>query len=431
MLRFNLNIMKKMIIAFISLITLASCNKQLNIYPHNAASSDNLTSADAELFLTGLYNKLQNSSGTADAYITFDLIGGDVVQARGTGGPIILINALMKPDQSIVNSTWNGYFKALYQVNVLLISAQSLPDSQRKNEILGTVHYFRAYLYYQLITRFGGVPILDQNTKDNVKRNTETEVWQFIESELTQAINNAPAFTSISFVSKEAAQALMARVKLYQGKKAEAAALAEALISSGKFNLDTFDKIFRNLGNTEEIFAFKNLTVESSINLSNNFYTYAMPQRGGYVYAPASDVLTLFDTADKRKAITINIFGSDNIFNKYPSGQSGTDPLVVSRLGELYLISAEAQGLAGLSRLNQLRAFRGLSPINPTTLTDYQNAILLERRKELMSEGFRWYDLVRFGVAKQVLGITDTQLKLPLPQNELVLNNQLTQNPGY
>jgi len=48
-----------------------------------------------------------------------------------------------------------------------------------------------------------------------------------------------------------------------------------------------------------------------------------------------------------------------------------------------------------------------------------------------MSEGFRWYDLVRAGVAKQVLGITDTQLKLPLPQNELVLNDQLTQNPGY
>jgi len=422
---------RKIIIAIVSLITLASCNKQLNIYPHNAASSDNLTSADAELFLTGLYNKLQNSAGSAEAYITFDLIGGDVVQARGTGGPIILINALLKPDQSIVSTAWNSYFAALYQVNVLLTSAQNLPDSQRKNEILGTIHYFRAYIYYQLITRFGGVPILDHNTQDKVKRNTEAEVWQFIESELTQAINNAPSFTSINFVSKEAAQALMARVKLYEGKKSDAAALAEGLINSGKFKLDSFDKIFRDIANTEEIFAFKNLKVESKINISNYFYTYAMPQKGGYVYAPASDVLTLFDNNDKRKAITISVYGTDNIFNKYPSGQSGTDPLIVSRLGELYLISAEAQGLAGLGRLNELRAFRGLAAINPATLTDYQNAILLERRKELMSEGFRWYDLVRAGVAKQVLGITDTQLKLPLPQNELVLNDQLTQNPGY
>lgn len=48
-----------------------------------------------------------------------------------------------------------------------------------------------------------------------------------------------------------------------------------------------------------------------------------------------------------------------------------------------------------------------------------------------MSEGFRWYDLVRLGQAKSVLGITDAQLKLPLPQNELTLNDQLTQNPGY
>lgn len=422
---------KKILIAIVTMFTLASCNKQLNIYPHNAASSDNLTPADAELFLTGMYNKVQNASGSAEAYVTFDLIGGDVVQARGTGGPIILINALLKPDQSITSTPWNGYFAALYQVNVLLESAQKLPDSQRKNEILGTTHYFRAYLYYQMVTRWGGVPILAQNTQAKVKRNTEAEVWQFIESELTGAINNAPAFTSINFVSKEAAQALMARVKLYEGKKTDAAALAEALINSGKFKLDTFDKIFRNLGNTEEIFAFKSLTAESKINISNYFYTYAMPQKGGYVYAPAADVLTLFDSSDKRKAISISVFGTDNIFNKYPSGQSGTDPLIISRLGELYLISAEAQGLAGLGRLNELRVFRGLTTINPATVTDYQNAILLERRKELMSEGFRWYDLVRLGQAKSVLGITDAQLKLPLPQNELTLNDQLTQNPGY
>ncbi|HEY4207280.1 MAG TPA: RagB/SusD family nutrient uptake outer membrane protein, partial [Puia sp.] len=245
------------------------------------------------------------------------------------------------------------------------------------------------------------------------------------------AITDAPDFSNYYYVSKDAAKALMARVELAQGKNSDAAKWAEEVINTGDFHLDAYSKIFRGQQNQEEIFAFLNTTIESSVNISTLFYTYAQTNKGSYVYAPASDVMSMYDDADNRKDISISVVGTDPIINKYPSGQSGTDPIIVSRLGEMYLISAEAQGSGGLSRLNELRAFRGLPDISPADDAAYQDAVLLERRKELLGEGFRWFDLVRLGKAQSVLGLSEMQLKFPIPEDELVLDNLLTQNPGY
>jgi SusD family. len=408
----------------------ASCSKKLDIYPHSAAASENLSTKDVELFLTGVYNKVQNAPGR-ESYIMFDLIGGNLITARGTGGPIQLINSIMRPEQSMISASWNGYYNALYQVNILLSAATNMEESARKNEILGIAHFFRGYIYYNLVTRWGGVPVLEKNTVDNVARSTEAATWQFVESELQQAIELAPDYSDYYYVSKDAARALMARTKLAMGKKTEAAALAEQIITSNRFKLDAFEKIFRNQQNTEEIFAFKNLTAESSIAISTLFYTYAHPVKGSYAYAPAPDVMQMYENDDKRKAMSIDVYGSDNVINKYPSGQSGTDPIIITRLAEMYLISAEAKGLSGLSRLNELRAARGLTAVNPVNEADYLDAVLLERRRELLAEGFRWYDLVRLQKAVSVLGIREALQKLPIPESELVLNDLLEPNSGY
>ena len=74
---------------------------------------------------------------------------------------------------------------------------------------------------------------------------------------------------------------------------------------------------------------------------------------------------------------------------------------MISRLAEMYLISAEAQGLnGGLDRLNELREKRGLDRVSPGKDADFLDAVLQERRLEFLAEGFRWYDLVRTGKAR-------------------------------
>lgn len=422
----------------IVLMTLTACSDQLDLYPRSAVSADSeLTEKDLESFLIGVYSSVQNDPGR-ESYIFPDLLGGDLNTASATNGAgtNVFISNLLRPEHGYVAATWRGYYSALYQINTLISAINRMSDKPRTRQIAGVAHYFRGYVYYNLLMRFGGVPVLRENTLEKLPRNTPQEVWQFIEQELTIAMEQAPGFSSdlggnFYFVSKEAAQALMARVKLAQGKNAEAAALAEELIASPVFRLDSFEKIFRGAGNTEVIFAFKNQTAESSINMSTLFYTYAHPQSGSYVYKPNPGAMNMFEPGDLRTEISVDTYEGLDVVNKYPSGQQGTDPLIISRLAEIYLISAEAQGLNGIDRLNELREARGVDAVTASSEDEYLTLILEERRKELFAEGFRWIDLVRTGKAKSVLGIQDREVVMPLPETELLLNTLLDQNDDY
>ncbi|RPE14302.1 RagB/SusD family nutrient uptake outer membrane protein [Chitinophaga lutea] len=417
-----------------ALCLFTSCSHLLDVKSHSAVATNTLSAADVEAFLTGIYNRVQNAPG-AESYISFDVVGGNLINSGATtdGGLNTFISNVLRPENGLMSGAWNGYYAALYQVNNLLEATAVLPESTRNTEIKGIAHFFRGYLYYNLVTRWGAVPVLEKNTQEKVKQQTVPEVWAFIEKELQLAIDGAPAYATGQYyqVSSVAAKALMARVKLAQGKKAEAAVLAEEVIGSGLFKLDAFEKIFRATANTEEIFSFKNLTIESSVRVSTLFYTYAHPVKGSYVYRPTQEVMDLFTATDKRTAISIDTYQGLRVINKYPSGQSGTDPIVVIRLAEMYLISAEARGLAGLSRLNELRAERGLAAISPADENAYLDAVLLERRKEFLGEGYRWYDLVRTGKAVSELGLATREVKYPIPMNELALNSLLKQNDDY
>lgn len=204
------------------------------------------------------------------------------------------------------------------------------------------------------------------------------------------------------------------------------------MLTKGQFKLDDFDKIFRKTINTEVIFAFENLMEESKMYMSRLFYNYSHPNGGSRIYRPSPEVLTLYDDIDTRKVITWDTFGGEDCFNKYPSGQAGTDPFIVIRAAELYLISAEAQGLAGIGRLNEVRNKRGLPDISPvpTTEEEYLDLILEERSKEFLTEGHRYFDLVRTGRGSTI-GLLDYQVLLPIPESQILLNPLLGQNEGY
>ena len=142
--------------------------------------------------------------------------------------------------------------------------------------------------------------------------------------------------------------------------------------------------------------------------------------------------MNMYDDKDKRKDVSIINVGAEPCINKYPSGQTGTDPVVMSRLAEMYLISAEAQGFPkGLGRLNDLRKERGLEGVDPKDKDEFLQCVLDERRKELLAEGFRYYDLIRTNMAKTTLGLKDYQHVLPIPGKEMISNPNLEPNPGY
>jgi len=421
---------KPAVMLMVMVMFLTACSDELNLNPHSAISPDGVSEGDLPALRMGMYNSVQNRP-TREAFITFDIIGGMLAQT--SGDPRALINSTLSPLNGVVSSSWSGYFSALYQVNNVLQIAESMPASAIATRIKGEAHYFRAYIYSCLVTRWGDVPIIRTNTMDLVGRDAKEKVWAFIEEDLETAISLlGDPVDGYYYLSRNAAIALKARIKLHQGKMAEAAQAAEYLIEDAGYKLDAFEKMFRKAYNTEIIFAFENLAQESSITISTLFYSYAHPNSGSWVYRPTEALMQLYANEDLRKDVSITSMGGNDMVNKYPSGQAGTDPVVISRLAEMYLISAEAQGRTnGLVRLNELRAVRGLGPVYPADDEAFIDAILEERKKELLGEGFLYYDLVRTGRAASELGLLPYQHVLPIPGRELTLNPNLTPNTGY
>ena len=338
------------------LVFATSCN-EMDQYPHNAVSSDNLTEKDAQLLLTGLYFYMQNKP-TTNGYFTQDIVGGDLVRGGATGlkDPVLLVKDLITPESGFVSGPWDGFYTALYQVNSLIVALDKLAANQSRNEMLGVACFFRGLIYYNLVSRYGEVPILKMPFSGDIAASTEEEGWNFVEENFQSAIDYAPVFTDKHYVSKQAAKALMARTKLARGKLTEAAKLAEEVINDVNFSLADFDQIFRGKANREEIFSFANLLKESSVNLGASLYSRASSNGGSYMYAPTVKVMNMFEPDDKRTSISINMQETNEVINKYSGGEVATDPIIITRLGEMYLISAEAQDI----RNYWLKDFAGL-----------------------------------------------------------------------
>lgn len=424
--------MKKYIFAIAaSLLILSSCADRLNIYPHSAISPDGVTTNDLSALRYGVYSAMQNKTGVV-GYICFDVLGGDITQKNYN--PIDVYNSYMKTLGSNVTNQWNNAYNQLYHVNVLLATVEKA--GIEGNEIVwGEGHYFRAMIYINLVTRWGGVPIIKTNTMNKVERNSLEDCWKFINEELDLAMKYLNTSDNVYMLSKEAAQALAARAYLYQGNMTKAAELAEGLISGGKYSLESnFSKIFgyERKSNTETIFAFKMEDTEAGLNIGSQYFTYDYINKGSGTYFPTTTIIKLFEDTDTRKAVSVVTVGTDKCMGKYPGGQAYDDPFIVSRIGELYLISAEAQGFPnGCERLNELRAKRGLGSSTASTAAEFKEAILLERRLELIGENLIWYDYIRMDKAIEKLGITKTQMLFPIPESEIRENPLLKQNPGW
>jgi hypothetical protein len=80
------------------------------------------------------------------------------------------------------------------------------------------------------------------------------------------------------------------------------------------------------------------------------------------------------------------------------------------------------------------RTRAGLDEFQTSDKAAFIRELADERGREFALEGQRWFDLVRLGLAKEVLGTDDTHLVFPIPNNQIeIVNNTeiLWQNPGF
>jgi hypothetical protein len=283
-------------------------------------------------------------------------------------------------------------------------------------------------------------------------------VYQRIIDDLLLAVEHAPAIASAAanaYVSQEAAKALLARVYLIRKDYANAKKYADEVIATNKFALTTnYDaSLSAPVGNPEHIFVLQVTPTEGENGLSFFLQHPTMPGSGRAELPVDNSLIAAFEPGDLRKpAIVQEIEAPASnpgwYVRKYrdPAG-TFAHPMFIARIAEMYLVAAEAQFFISngnntdpvmLARLNELRTKRGL----PALTTANLHRIIQERRVELAFENFRWTDMKRTPdendpsksmalVFLEAKGRRPQDILYPIPQQEIDVNPNLVQNPGY
>jgi hypothetical protein len=467
--------------------------------PKNSITQDNVYEDDvtASAVMTGLYSRMQSGNQKVElSYIS--VICGLSADEFGLwdGAETMEIayfknELLASKDFSFGHELWNKLYEYIYTCNSVIagsLNSKKLSSNIRM-QLISEAKFIRGLLYFYLTNLYGDIPIItsiDPVVNRLIGRAPTNEVYSFIVADLKEAQNNlSNVFLTGGLTpytgtpervrpTKWAATALLARVYLYLHDYVGAEREASSLILNTKlFKLvDLHSAFLKN--NLEAIWQLQGTAVGFNTIDSRIFNLNAEP----IGFNPSKPVflskslISSFEPGDGRLQFWTDkyIANLDTFYfaNKYkvanydPAITSAADMqeyLTVFRLGEQYLIRAEARTMAGdltgatvdLNTLRQ-RARLVATPEIPDPLPEYQlglsqqqllNAILYERQIELFTEfGHRWLDLKRSGTINSVMAIESPKKGstwqvfdqlYPLPYSDLQTNPNLTghQNPGY
>ncbi|WP_310395379.1 RagB/SusD family nutrient uptake outer membrane protein [Hymenobacter sp.] len=500
----------------LSLAVVSGCKDFLDVPPQGQLSEDAIRTdpAAAQRLVDGVYNALYlggfgpDISGLQFVILT-DIASDDADKGSSPNDYLAdaggVDNLTLNATNANINNAWTGHYQGISRTNQALdkIPLSPAPDAV-KNRLLGEVRFLRGYLYFNLVRLFGGVPRLDRvpaasevNSPEFQQRATAADIYTFLIADLQFAVDNLPlkGATETGRATKAAAQALLAKVYLYQKDYQRAFELSNEIVTgrSGAYELyPTYADIWRTVGanNAESIFE-----VQTGINAACNnsaVQLYSVSQgprsggKGGWAdlgfgfNTPTQQLADAYEPGDLRRAGTIifiqptapagqrstgtvlwddfRIPSQDSVENSrysYKAYHSRTREancgnndylpknIRVLRYAEVLLIRAEAaaqlgNAAAALADLTAVRTRAGLGP-KPATVEN----IWAERRVELALEHDRFFDLVRqesvtpgrivpLFAAQGKTFVKGKHELFPIPQPQIDLSGgRLTQNPGY
>ena len=239
-----------------SFLLLGACKNFLDLEPLDRVSKDYLfeTPSGVKTLLATLYNRMpmedfnyhpaygfnQHPGGGSTGDCGWSLAANtDEAVNYGVSGytsnPGTNIYQYFDNEQNGVN---NNAYKSIRYVNQFLgnlddLKAKGSLDEATYNQLSGEAHFIRAYIYFALVRRYGGVPIIDKAqdlpagtdiTETLVPRSTEKATWDFVLSELDLAIANLPdakPADGVNRATKWVALALKSRVALHAASVAK------------------------------------------------------------------------------------------------------------------------------------------------------------------------------------------------------------------
>lgn len=379
-------------------------------------------------------------------------------------------------------------------------SGQVLEKDRRYTEVnwlqdVAQVRAIRAFAYFYMVRIWGDVPLITRSYDDGsfaeFARSNETTVLAYAERELLEAAQDLPYlyagvgqtyygegnvhWADVLF-NRNTAYAILAHIAAWQGKYLNAEVYTAFVLNNASrsgilaFSTDALTNIAgafsstyvspmllsipANYGFGEATTSghIEQLTLAAPLVLREYPDIYVSRDTITRVFTSINDQRFGIDTVSglPRTAYFTNYNGELPIFSKIKVLRNGsTDPsyavfgsrLMFTRLEEIYLLRAETLAVLGqrsdaLRALNQIRSLRGFPAYNETDTTDVIDEIFAERRRELMGEGWRWYDQVRHNRIKAVNGTVQSLLysggiHWPIATEVLNNNSRLSQNPYW
>jgi hypothetical protein len=448
---------KIFISAFIilSLSGLYSCKKLLDINsPAGELTSDKIfvDNSSATAATVAMYSRFTyNTSLNSDATLTAGLAADEIADFNNN------YQAFQLNSIQINNSTnaglWTQLYNVIYYANALIegLSNNDKITKSLANTLTAEGKFMRAVCYFELVNLYGEIPLItstDVTISSKLGRTSTTDVYTQIIKDLQEAQTALPETyitTERIRANKYAATALLARVYLYQEKWSDAEAQSTLVIQNSQYDLnDDLNAVFTK-NNSEAILQF--WTSEGYNDLADQFIPGGVSPN---MYLTSSFMAGI-ENGDKRMTNWMNSIEFNGQTYYYPAKYKNTgsdnitqnEYLMFLRLGEQYLIRAEARAEAGnltgaQADLNKIRVRAGLDSVIIDNKTDLLSAIEKERRIELFTEwGHRWFDLKRTNrvdnvmIAEKPLNWKSTAALFPIPIVEINANPNLKQNPGY
>lgn len=491
--------------------SLSSCvNDWLDVTPSDGTDADAALTSSSDLAAarTGMYEALKGNSNLVDYYgqqffVYGDVHAGDDYQYNNIGGSnrasfyydmTYQTASEFSSSTSSSNVAWKSPYIVIGRANRIIAAAEggALSDAAEAkatiDQYAAEAKVLRALAHFDLVRIYGkpytedqgaslGVPLVTGVLESNAKpaRSTVAEVYTQVVKDLTEAISsNALATeTEPGYVSVWGAKAILSRVYLNMGDYANALSVAEDIIKNSGAALWTRDQYFKAWDAStpnESEFLFR-LNVAGSTDNNDLNGIGNLQQRDGYEEMVATkkfvDMLTS-DPKDVRNdmflpataAKEVAIYGTNKVFLNKLRGQGGNLRNVtivpIIRLSEVYLTAAECafrnnDKTKAVEYLNDLVKNRTTTVASLATVDNITlERILIERRKELIGEGQRYFDALRNNetitrytseadkgwhkiLSKEAQSFNRDFYKAiaAIPQAEINANPNIKQNTGY
>lgn len=460
----------KRCIAILLTICAISCNKLIDVGdPDNSVIGKKVFSHDTSALsaVSGIYSKIMVSFP--------NLMNGGISISAGLSADEILPNSSSNSmvefyTNSIATTSsfnriylWYYGYTLIYQTNACIegiLNSKALSEDV-SNQLLGESYFLRSLIYFQMIQLFGDVPLVvstDYETNARLKRTTISVIYSQIKEDLLKAtglLSESYPDNYRARPNKWTAKALLAKLYLFEGDWTDAESASSQVINTGIYQLEkNFDRIFL-FDSKEAILHF--MPTENAYNTSEGAQFVPNPNGASLPqYSLTGYLLNAFESGDKRADNWIGRKTVNGVSYTFPykyklrvnfgPTYAVTEYTMVLRLAEQYLIRAEARAhlldlVGAITDIDSIRNRAGL-PLMAITNPDISYADLLiaiqkERQTELFTEwGSRWFDLKRTNTVISVLtnrkqSWKDTDTLYPIPDAEIKLNPNLTQNPGY